>query len=188
LEKREPGVGKAVPGERRLPESLRQALAFGPTPLNFIFGNLFGSGMFLGFEGFHLEYVSLIDSSMVQLDIVLENLRNGGFFENRLPRAFRFTRTAVDAFVRMNIEHIREIFVIVADIFVNAIDRADADASGIDAVDAKAGYRPGHKALPRFYKPQRWPKSIPDIYIGFTRIRKAIAKPPQGGTSTRAEG
>ena len=133
------------------PESLRQALAFGPTPLDFIFGHLFGGGMFRGYEGLHFEYFSLIDSSMVQLDIVLENLRNGGFFENRLPRAFRFARAAVDAFVRMNIEHVREIFMIVADIFVNAIDRTDADASGIDAIDAEPGYRPWHKSKSSLY-------------------------------------
>jgi hypothetical protein len=133
------------------PEGLRWALAFGPTPFDFIFGNLFGGGMFFGFEGLHFEHVSLIDGSMVQLDVVIENLRNGGFFENRLPRAFRFARAAVNAFIRMNVEHVREIFMIIADIFVNAIDRADADASGIDAIDAEPGYRPWHKSKSSLY-------------------------------------
>jgi hypothetical protein len=51
-----------------------QASAFGPAPLGFIFRNLLGGGVLLGFEGLHFEDLWLIDGSMVQLDIVLENL------------------------------------------------------------------------------------------------------------------
>ena len=65
-EKPQPGLGKTVPvSEPGCPQSLRGALAFGPTPLGFIFSNLFGGGVFLGFEGLHFEYISLIDGSMV---------------------------------------------------------------------------------------------------------------------------
>jgi hypothetical protein len=102
--------------------------------------------MLLRLKGPHLEYFCLIDRSMVQLDIVLENLGNRWFFENRLPGAFRFAGAAVDTFVRMNIKHVGEIFVIIANIFINAIDRTDADTSGIDAIDAEPGYRPWHKS------------------------------------------
>jgi hypothetical protein len=98
------------------------------------------------FEGLYLEYVCLIYRSMVKLDVILENVRDGGFLKDCLPRAFRFARTAVDAFVGMDIEHIGEIFVIVANVFVNTIDRADADTSGIDAINAEPGYRPWHKS------------------------------------------
>jgi hypothetical protein len=107
--------------------------------------------MLFGLEGFHFEYLCLIDSSMVQFDVVLENVGDGGFFENRLPGAFRLARAAVDAFVRMNIEHIGKIFVIVADIFINAIDWADADTSRVDTIDAEPGYRPWHKSKSSLY-------------------------------------
>jgi hypothetical protein len=51
----------------------------------------------------------------------------------------------------MNIEHVGEIFMIVADVFVNAIDWADADTSGIDTIDAEPGYRPRHKSKSSLY-------------------------------------
>jgi hypothetical protein len=46
----------------------------------------------------------------------------------------------------MNIEHVGKIFVIIAYVFVDAIDRAYAYASGIDAINAKPGNRPRHKS------------------------------------------
>ena len=43
----------------------RLALPLGPTPLDFIFRNLLGGRMLLGFECFHFEDFDLIDGSMV---------------------------------------------------------------------------------------------------------------------------
>jgi hypothetical protein len=107
--------------------------------------------MLLGLEGLHFEHISLINGAMVELDIVVENFRNRGFFENRLPGAFGFAGAAVDAFIGMNIEHVGEIIVVVTDVFVNAIDRADADTSRIDAINAEPGYRPWHKSKSSLY-------------------------------------
>src|SRR5215831_13070824 len=38
---------------------------FGPTPFDFVFGNLLRGRMFLGFESLYFEHLCLIDGSMV---------------------------------------------------------------------------------------------------------------------------
>ncbi len=57
---------RIVVGERAQDwRSRRWALALGPTPLDFVLGNLLGGRMLLGFEGLDFEYVGLINSSMI---------------------------------------------------------------------------------------------------------------------------
>jgi hypothetical protein len=63
--------------------------------------------------------------------------------------------------------------VVITDVFINAIDRADTDASGIETVDAKPGYSPWHSgtiltcALLRIIYPVR---AIRDSYDRAGRI------------------
>ena len=112
--------------------------------------------MLFGLEGLYLENVGLIYCSVVQFYIVIKNLRYRGLFENRLPGALRFACSTVNTFVRMYVKHVREILVVIADIFVNAIDRTDADASSIDTIDAKPGYRPWHKSKSSLFSSLPW--------------------------------
>jgi hypothetical protein len=45
----------------------------------------------------------------------------------------------------MDVEHVGEVLAVLADIFVDAIDRTYTDTSSVDAVNAKAGYGPWHR-------------------------------------------
>src|SRR2546426_3245421 len=124
---------------------LVKSSALGPAPFDLVGRDLFGRRMLGGDESFDLELISHIDGLVVQIDIVLEDLGNRRLFENRLPRAFRLAGAAIDAFVGMDIEHVRKVLAVFANIFIYTIDRADADASGVHAVDTKPGYRPWHR-------------------------------------------
>src|SRR3954471_8075458 len=57
--------------------------------------------------------------------------------EDRLDRALGNAQRAVDAFVRIDDEHVRP--------FAEAIDRADVDAVGVLALDAGFGHNVSHK-------------------------------------------
>src|ERR1700761_107547 len=100
--------------------------------------------MFFGLKNRHFKLIMHLDRSMVQGNIVAEDFRNRGFLKDRLPWTLRLTRTAVDAFIRMNIELVWELFSVVAHVFVNAVNRTDTHASCIETVSAKAGYGPRH--------------------------------------------
>jgi hypothetical protein len=83
---------------------------------------------------------------MIQLDIVFKDLGNRRFFENGLPRTFGFAGAAIDAFIGMDVEHVGETVVIFTDIFIDAIDRANANAARIDTINAEPGNCPWHIA------------------------------------------
>jgi hypothetical protein len=102
--------------------------------------------MLRGNEVLDLELVDKLQRFVIQLDIVLENVGNRRLLENRLPGSFRFAGAAIDAFLGVDVEHVGEVLFVLPDVLVDAVDRADADASGVDAVNAKPGYRPWHNS------------------------------------------
>ena len=67
----------------------------------------------------------------IESDVVLPLRRNGAVVEDRLDRALRDARLAVDAVVRVDVEHLLP--------FVEAIAGADRDAVGVLATDAGFG-------------------------------------------------
>src|ERR1700683_3504360 len=99
-------------------------------------------------ECFHLEIVFLLEQGVIEIDVGFEHLGHRRLFENRLPWTFRFAGAAIDTFIRIDIEHVGEFDLIVANVFVDAIDRAHTDASGVHAIDAKSGDRPRHGYYP----------------------------------------
>src|SRR5208283_905949 len=122
----------------------RFRLAVGPAPFGLVGRDLIGRGMLRLDEGLDLELVGHVDGLVIQLDIVFEAVRDRRLFKDRLPRAVGLAGDAIDTFVGMDIEHVGEVLAVVANIFVNAIDRAYADASGVDAINTEPGYRPWH--------------------------------------------
>ena len=64
------------------------------------------------------------------------SIRNCGFFENRLPWAFRFARSTVDTFIRIDVQLVGAFGLVGANVFIDAIDRAHTDASGVQTIDA----------------------------------------------------
>ena len=116
-------------------------------------------------EGPDLELVSQFHGFVIEFDIVLENLRDGGLFEDRLPRAFGLASAAIDTFVGMDIEHVGKMLAVLADIFIDAVDRAYADTSGVDAINAKTGYGPWHRY-----------ESSPEEFGGLNYIGQAAKK------------
>src|SRR6267154_4181764 len=113
-------------------------------PLFFVFGYLVGGWMLDLFEGHYFELIFEIENRVVQRDVVLQDVGHRGLLENRLPWAFGLAGAAIDTFVGIDIELVGEFFLVGTDVFINAIHRANADASGVDAVDAKTGDSPGH--------------------------------------------
>jgi len=92
-----------------------------------------------------IHYANLFgEHRVVERDVVLEDVGNSRLLENCLPRAFGLAGAAIDAFIGIDIELVGEFFLVGADVFINAIDRTHANASGVNAVAAKAGNRPGH--------------------------------------------
>ena len=81
---------------------------------------------------------------MIRRDVVLENVGNRRFLENRLPRTFRLTGAAIDAFLGLDVEHVGEVLFVLPDVLVDSVDRADAHASGVDAVNSKPDNCPWH--------------------------------------------
>jgi hypothetical protein len=115
-------------------------------PFAFVSSDLFGSWvLFLVKEG-HRELTIAIGISrgVVQGNIVLKNLGDSRLFKNRLPGTFGLTSAAIYTFVGMDIELVGELLPIVANVFVDAIDGTDADASGINTITAKPSYSPRH--------------------------------------------
>src|SRR5208282_1998521 len=116
-------------------------------PLHLVRRDLLGRGVLLLHEHLDLELVGQFDRLVIQRDIVLEDLGNRRLLENRLPRTFRLARTAIDAFVGIYVELIGKLNFVVADIHVDAIDRADTDASGVNAIPAEPGDCPWHSRI-----------------------------------------
>jgi hypothetical protein len=95
-------------------------------------------------ERLDLELIGHINGLVVQRDIIFEYVRDRWFLEDCLPRAFRLAGATIDTLVGMNVELIREMLAIIANVFVDAIDRTYADASSVDTINTKPGYRPWH--------------------------------------------
>ena len=93
------------------------------------------------------ELIMRLNGGVVQGNIVAENFRNCRLLEDRLPWALRLARTAINAFIRVDVELIWELFPVFAYVLVNAINRTNTHAAGIDTIYAKAGYRPWHVSL-----------------------------------------
>jgi hypothetical protein len=81
---------------------------------------------------------------MVERDVIFEDLRNVMFLIDRIPWASPCASPAANTFVRPDVKLIGKLILFVADVLVNTIDRTDADASGIETINAKAGYDPRH--------------------------------------------
>jgi hypothetical protein len=130
-------------------DGLRLSVGVEP-PFNFIRCDLLRGWTGLILERPDSELVLQLDRLPIQLNIGFEHVRNCRFFINCLPRTLRLARPAIDTFVRIYVELVRKVHSVVTNIFVNAIDRTDADASGIETIDAEPGYYPRHnKALAR---------------------------------------
>src|SRR5208282_1217874 len=114
-------------------------------PLHLVRRDLLGRGMLLLHEHLDLELVGQFERLVIERNIVLEDRGNRRFLEDRLPGTFRLARTAIDAFVGIYVELIGKLGFVVADILVDAIDRADTDASGVNAIPAEPGDCPWHR-------------------------------------------
>src|SRR6267142_2777472 len=93
----------------------------------------------LGLGG-RLDSGIVLEELLVQLDEALPLIRRLVFREDRLDRAHGLTRAAVDALVRMDVEHRLA--------FVDAIHRTDLDAGLVLHVDARFSDDVRHQLLP----------------------------------------
>src|SRR5580700_839313 len=92
----------------------------------------------------HLELVRHLERGVIESYVVPENFRNRWLFEDRLPRTFRLASTTIDAFFGLDVELIGIFCPVGAGVFVDAVNRTNADASRIETVSAKTGYSPRH--------------------------------------------
>src|SRR2546427_12244474 len=90
--------------------------------------------------GRRLDPGMVLEKLLVQLDEVLPLIGRLVFREDRLDRAHGLTGAAVDAFVRMDVEH--------RVAFVDAIHRTDLDTGLVLHVDARLGDDVRHQVLP----------------------------------------
>src|SRR6266403_574122 len=93
----------------------------------------------LGLGG-RLDSGIVLEELLVQLDEALPLIGCLVFGEDRLDRAHGLTSAAVDAFVRMDVEH--------RVAFVDAIHRTDLDTGLVLHVDARLGDDVRHQVLP----------------------------------------
>jgi hypothetical protein len=114
------------------------------TPFHLVSLDLFGRGRFLTFHFGYGKILGGVPCHMVEDDVVLENSRDLMFFVNRLPWALPRASTAIDAFVRTDVELIGEFILISSDVFINTIDGANVNASFVKMVNAETSYRPSH--------------------------------------------
>src|SRR6058998_4362713 len=94
--------------------------------------------------GRRLDPGMVLEKLLVQLDEVLPLIGRLVFRENRLHRAHRLTGAAVDAFVRMDVEH--------RVAFVDAIHRTHLDAGLVLYVDARLGNDVRHLSLRSLFR------------------------------------
>jgi len=80
----------------------------------------------------------------IQLDVVFEDVGDRGLLMDRLPWAFRLACAAIDALVGIEVELVGKMRPVDPYAFINAINRANADAAGIQTVYTKPGDNPGH--------------------------------------------
>ncbi len=86
----------------------------------------------------------IADFQAIQWIVVLEDLGNSRLLENRFPGTLGLAGSAINAFVGIDVELVGKFFLVGADVFIDAINGTHADASGVNAVAAKAGNRPRH--------------------------------------------
>src|SRR5216117_2769928 len=91
-----------------------------------------------------LEIAHVLHDLVVERRVVLEHLGHRHLFEDRVPRALGLTGAAVDALVGVDVELIRPRVAVGAGVLVDAVDRADRDAAGIQAIAAEARDDVGH--------------------------------------------
>src|ERR1022692_1986206 len=117
-------------------------------------------------ECFHLEIVFLLEQRVIEIDVGFENLWHRRLFKDRLPRTLGLAGATIDTFVGIDIEHVGELRLIGTNVFVDAIDWAHTDASGVHAIDAKSGDRPGHGYCPLLMRIQEreWKARFPRLY------------------------
>jgi hypothetical protein len=82
---------------------------------------------------------TLLEVLLVLLDVARPLARDVRIRKNRLDGALRLTRTTIDAFVRVDVKLILGL--------INAIDRANLDATRVFRLDAWFGNDVGH--IPR---------------------------------------
>src|SRR5579862_7240062 len=124
-------------GVREKKNGGNQASAVGvDAPLFLVFGDLLGRGVIDLLEWHHLELILDLQHGVVERDVVLQKVGNGRLLEDGLPGTFWLACAAIDAFVGIDIELVGEFFLVVADVFVDAVDGAYADTSGVNAVTA----------------------------------------------------
>src|SRR5215469_5113310 len=150
-------------------------------PLLLVSPDLFGRRMFLLFEGLHLERIHDVDHRVIEVDIIFQNLRYGRLLEYSLPRTFGLACPAIDTFIRMYIELVRELFLVRTGVLVDTIHRTNADTAGVDAIAAEAGNRPRHRESSSPIE-----KRTPLNYIGFA-VQKSISPGAAFGCACYAE-
>ena len=80
----------------------------------------------------------------IDLGVVVPLIRDGFFSENSFNRAFRFTGTAIDAFVGVDVEHLA-IRLVVSVRRMDTVDGADFYAGSIAGPDARLSDDIGHE-------------------------------------------
>jgi hypothetical protein len=80
----------------------------------------------------------------VNLNEMLPFFRSRRFFKDRGDRAGRFTSTAVNAFIGIDVKHLSLFESLLALRGMDAIDRADIYTGSILYTDARLGYNIGH--------------------------------------------
>src|SRR5262249_60161645 len=78
----------------------------------------------------------------------LEDIGDGDLLEDRLPGALGLAGAAVDALVGVDVELGRELGLIRPGVLVDAVDRANRNTAGVEAVSAESGDNVRHRGLP----------------------------------------
>src|SRR5207245_6188975 len=84
-----------------------------------------------------LEVAHVRHDLVVEGLVVLEDVGHRDLLEDRLPRALRLARTAVDALVGVDVELIRPLLPVGARVLVDAVYRADGHAPGVETIAAE---------------------------------------------------
>src|SRR5215468_6611177 len=119
-------------------------LVLRPPPLTLVLFDFLGGGLGFLLVLAHFEVAHLRHDLVVQRGIVLENVRYSGFLEDGLPRALRLASAAIDAFVGMNIQLVRERRRVGTRIPINTVHGADRHTGRIDTIPAQPRNDVGH--------------------------------------------
>src|SRR5439155_249165 len=91
-----------------------------------------------------LDIAHVLHDFVVEGGVVLEHLGHRHLLEDRVPRALGLAGAAVDALVGVDVELIRPLLAVGARVLVDAVDGADRDAAGVQAITAEARDDVGH--------------------------------------------